>query len=134
MAPSSSYTFYLDKIAITTSAVCAFHCVTLPLLLGISPALGATIFGQEDFHTWLLWLVIPLSLVSLTLGCRSHKDWMVAGLGLAGLAILIMTATLGHDILGELGERIATLIGASAIAAGHLRNYSLCRRAQCAHE
>jgi hypothetical protein len=130
----ANYTPSLDKLAVSTSAICAVHCLSLPLLIGFFPALGATVFGQEAFHVWLLWLVIPLSAVALTLGCRTHKDWMVALLGVAGLAMLIIAALLGHDLLGEVGERIATLLGASAIAAGHLRNYTLCRRAKCAHE
>jgi len=130
----ANYTSSLDKLAVSTSAICAVHCLSLPLLIGFFPALGATIFGQEAFHVWLLWLVIPLSAVALTMGCRTHKDWTVALLGVAGLAMLIIAAALGHGVLGEFGERIATLLGATAIAAGHLRNYALCRRVNCAHE
>ena len=124
----------MDKLAVSTSAICAIHCLSLPLLVGFFPALGATFFGQEAFHVWLLWLVIPLSMVALTLGCRTHKDLWVAMLGTAGLTILIAAAAFGHDLLGETGERLATLLGATAIAGGHLRNYSLCRSANCAHE
>ncbi len=129
----SSITPVLDKYAISTSALCAVHCLCLPLMLGLFPALSTSIFGQELFHVLLLWLVIPLSLVSLTLGCKGHKNWYVALFGAAGLMVLILTATLGHDVIGESGERIATLLGAVLIAAGHLGNYSLCRQAECEH-
>ena len=129
----SNFTPVLDKYAISTSALCAIHCLCLPLFLAVFPALSTTLFGQELFHVLLLWLVIPLSLVSLSLGCKQHKSWFVALFGLTGLIVLILTAVLGHDVLGEFGERVATLIGASAIAAGHLRNYVLCRRARCVH-
>ena len=134
MKTISAYTPWLDKLAVSTSALCAIHCLSLPLLLGFLPALGTTIFGQESFHTMLLWLVIPLSLVALSMGCRKHKDLRVLLMGVAGLAVLIAAALMGHDLLGETGERVMTLIGASAIAVGHLRNYSLCRGVQCAHE
>jgi len=127
----STYTPAIDKLAISTSAICAVHCLCLPLLLSFFPALGATFFGNEAFHVMLLWVVIPLSFVALTLGCRTHKDRAVALLGLAGLTVLIFTATLGHDLLGEGGELIATLVGATMIAAGHVRNYMLCRSAKC---
>jgi len=122
-----------DRFAISASAICAIHCLTLPLLLAVFPALGASIFGQEAFHQLLLWLIIPLSLFSLTLGCKRHKDLYVALLGVIGITILILTATLGHDVLGEFYERVATLIGAAAIATAHIRNFSLCRRADCKH-
>jgi|TARA_B110000467_G_scaffold94888_1_gene85774 hypothetical protein len=127
----SRHTPLLDKFAVTTSALCAVHCLGLPVLLSVFPAVAASIFGQELFHVLLLWLVIPLSLVALTLGCRKHKSLQVAVMGLIGLTFLIIAATLGHDLLGEAGERIATLIGAVAIAAGHMRNYALCRRVDC---
>lgn len=127
----SRHTPLLDKFAVSTSALCAVHCLALPLLLGVFPALGASIFGQESFHVLLLWLVIPLSAVALTLGCRKHKSLLVAAAGVTGLIFLILAATLGHD-LGEAGERIATVIGAIAIAFGHTRNYILCRRIDCA--
>lgn len=132
MLKLSNITPFLDKYAISTSAICAIHCLCLPLILSVFPALSTSIFGQELFHVLLLWLVIPLSLISLSLGCKRHRSWLVAVLGLSGLVVLILTATIGHDGLGEIGERIATLTGASLIATGHLRNYKLCRQSACA--
>lgn len=127
----SRFTPVLDKCAVSTSVICAVHCLCLPIILSVFPALGATIFGKESFHVILLWLVIPLSFVALSMGCRKHKSWIVALFGLTGLTFLIIAASLGHDVLGETGERFLTLIGAVAIAVGHLRNYTLCRRANC---
>lgn len=121
----------LDKYAILTSSICAIHCLSLPLIVGVFPALSTSIFGQEQFHVLLLWLVIPLSLVSLTLGFKQHHSGLVALLGLSGLTVLILAGTIGHDTLGEAGERIATLLGATLIAAGHLRNYKLCKQSKC---
>ncbi|NBP74157.1 MAG: MerC domain-containing protein [Alphaproteobacteria bacterium] len=133
MKALTRYTPYLDKFAVSTSAICAIHCLCLPFLLVVFPALGASIFGQEFFHVLLLWLVIPLSAVALTMGCQKHKSWVVALLGLAGLSVLVAAALLGHEGLGEGGERAATLVGAVLIASGHLRNYILCRRVDCAN-
>ena len=125
------YTPALDKIAVSTSAFCAIHCLCLPVLLGVFPAVGATVFGQESFHVMLLLLVIPFCVIALSLGCREHKDWLVGALGVIGLSVLIAAALFGHDLLGEAGERGATLLGAAAIAAAHIRNYMLCRRTEC---
>ena len=60
MFNSPSFTPILDKYAISTSAVCAIHCLSLPVLLGLFPALSASIFGQELFHVLLLWMVIKI--------------------------------------------------------------------------
>lgn len=131
MPKLSNISPFLDKYAISTSAICAIHCLCLPLILGVFPAVSTSILGQELFHVLLLWLVIPLSLISLSLGCKRHRSWVVAFLGLTGLTVLMLTATIGHDGLGEIGERLATFIGASLIAAGHLRNYKLCQQSTC---
>ena len=133
MLDLAKYSFILDKFAVSASALCAVHCLFLPLLIGVFPAFGTTIFGQESFHALLLLLVIPLSVVALTIGCRQHKSWLVAVFGISGLGILIFAAAYGHDVLGHDGERLATLIGACAIALGHVLNYRLCRRTQCAY-
>ena len=133
MIINSRYIPLLDKFAVTTSAFCAIHCLCLPVILALFPALGATFFGEESFHVLLLWLVIPLSLVALSMGCRKHNSTVVALLGLGGLSVLAATAMLGHSVLGETGERIITLLGATAIAAAHLKNYALCRRVDCDH-
>lgn len=129
----ASVSTLLDKFAISASAICAIHCLTLPLLVAVVPAISATFFGEERFHQMLLWIVIPMSAIALTLGCRQHKDRAVALLGVVGLLVLIGVGIWGHDVLGELGERIGTLVGSSAIAASHLRNYVLCRNAEHEH-
>lgn len=133
MIDISKHSFFLDKFAVSTSALCAIHCLFLPIILSVFPAVGSTIFGQESFHLWLLILVIPPSLVALFIGCRQHKNWLVAILGVSGISILIFTAIYGHDVLGHDGERTATLIGVSVIAIRHLQNFRLCRQQQCSY-
>ena len=92
---------------------------------------GRNAVRTEAFHVYLLGLVLPLSIVALLMGCRKHRSRMVALLGFAGLTVLVIAASLGHDGLGETGERAATLAGSTLIALGHLRNFSLCRRMDC---
>ena len=40
----------LDKFAISSSTLCAIHCVALPFIVGVFPAIGASIFADEAFH------------------------------------------------------------------------------------
>ena len=133
MLSLSRKSLILDKFAVSTSALCAIHCLFLPAVLSVFPAIGTTIFGQESFHMWLLICVIPLSLIALTMGCKQHKSWLVVILGFMGISILIFTAAYGHEILGHAGESTATLMGVSVITLGHLQNYKLCRHINCKH-
>ena len=104
----------------------------LPVLLGVFPALGVSIFGNEKFHEMLLWAVVPMTAISLFIGCKKHKSFSIAALGILGLIVLITTAILGHDGLSESTERILTLCGASIIAIAHIRNFRQCRDVMCA--
>lgn len=131
--PSITPSQWLDRLAVSVSSLCALHCLTLPLMLVLAPALGASFVGDEAFHRSLLLLVIPLSLVALWLGCRQHKDNWVWAYGALGLSIMVFAAFWGHDLVGESGEKILTLIGAATLAAGHIRNHALCRKAHCDH-
>jgi hypothetical protein len=130
----TQYVGLADKFAISTSTLCAMHCIALPFLVSVFPALGATIVSDEIFHLWMLSAVIPFSAVGLVLGCRKHKNFTILGAGVVGLLTLIFAAFFGHDIFGDAGERGATLLGAIIIAWAHLKNFSLCRSSQCEHD
>jgi len=120
---------WADKAAISLSVLCAIHCLALPLVVALLPAVAASGFEDERFHVWLVLVVIPVSVVALTLGCRRHRQLGVLPLGLFGLLLLCVTPLLGHDILGESGEKALTLAGAGLIAASHVNNFLLCRAA-----
>lgn len=120
-----------DKTAIGLSTLCAIHCLMLPVAIVMLPSLLATSFGDESFHQWLLLAVIPSSAIALTLGCRKHGRWGVVTTGVLGLSVLVFTAFFGHDLLGELGEKVASIAGALLIVAGHLQNHLACRAGRC---
>lgn len=123
-----------DKFAVSSSTLCALHCIALPFLIGVFPAIGASFLADENFHYWLLGLVVPSSAFGLLLGCRKHKNFAILGAGCFGVAILILAALFGHDFIGENGERLATLFGATIIASAHIYNFKLCRSSNCAHD
>ena len=118
-----------DKAAIGLSLACALHCLMVPLLLALFPS--ATLLGLEDerIHLGLLALIIPVSVFSLTLGCRLHRNLTLVGVGVAGICILVFSALLAHDIGGESLETAGTVLGSSIVALSHALNFKLCRSA-----
>ena len=121
----------LDRMAISASMLCALHCLVTPLLLIAVPVISSTLLADDEFHKILVMFVLPVSLVALFIGCHRHKDRIVLVLGGLGLIALVSIAYLGHDLLGEVGEKVATVISGVILAIGHLRNYRLCRRDGC---
>lgn len=121
----------LDKLAIGLSLACSLHCLLLPVSLVLLPALASTTLGDEQFHRWMLLAVLPTSLIALTIGCMKHLNFSVIAITLPGLALLLLAAFFGHDMLGETGEKAVMLVGATLVALGHFRNQSLCKRHRC---
>ena len=124
----------LDKAAIGLSALCAIHCLLLPVALVVLPSLAVLPFDDEHFHQLLVVVVLPTSLFALGMGCRRHHQWRIFAWGGAGLLVLTLAALLGHEILGEHLEKVVTLTGTSLVAAGHFMNYRRCRAVNCQHE
>ena len=123
----------LDKIALSTSIFCAMHCLFLPVFLLFFPTINLGQFGDESFHSMLLYLIIPVSLIALLIGCKEHKRYFILFYGFIGISILFSTAIWGHDFFGETLEVIFTLIGTSIVSYGHIKNQKLCREKNCHH-
>ncbi len=123
---------HIDKISIGLSALCAVHCLVLPVFAGVLPALAATA-SHSYFHMLMLLLVIPLSGLALGAGWLRHRDGAVLTLGVVGVGLMVLAVTVGHDLLGHDGERWATLAGSFILATGHFRNFRQCRPSDGCH-
>ena len=124
----------MDAAAIVLSGVCMLHCLALPIALTILPIVNVTLLDETTFHLIMMVVILPISLIALTIGCRQHKDKLTLILGSVGLGILTITAIFGHDLLGLSGERIVTSTGGLILAAAHIQNYLCCRNDHCEHE
>jgi len=80
---------WLDSLAIGIAAVCAVHCLLLPLILVLVPIFTTSFFAHRMFHVWMLLLVLPTTGLAVFTGCRKHKDKWVAGLSALGVAFLL---------------------------------------------
>lgn len=124
----------LDGLAVILSGTCMVHCLALPVLVTLFPIVQGSLLEEQYFHLIMLGLILPTSLIALTVGCRKHKDPVTMALGAAGLVTLTVTALIGHEIFGVLGERIVTTIGGLILASAHIQNYRCCRKEDCQHD
>jgi hypothetical protein len=121
----------LDQSAIAFSGLCMIHCLLTSVLFIIFPVLGATLVTVEKFHQFLLWFVLPVSLLALLLGYFRRKDKLALLLGLAGLSQMSVAAIFGNEFFSELSEVVITPLGSLILIAGHIRNYQICRCNEC---
>ena len=125
---------YLDRIGVFLSATCLLHCLTLPVMLTIAPMTQTGLLDEQTFHLVLLWFILPVSLISLGIGCRQHKDLLILLLGGTGLSLLLFAGLVGHSVLTPTTERGVTIVAGLILAAAHLRNFKICRATNCDHE
>ncbi len=123
-----------DWLGIVASTACAMHCVLVPVLLVTGTVLPASILAGDFFHLAMIWIILPAAIVAFGIGCRQHKDRWVLVLGVAGLTGIVASATVLHDLVGEGGERVGTLLSGALLVFAHYRNFRLCRSADCARE
>ena len=116
-----------DKAAISLSLLCATHCLILPIAVSLYPSAVLMALQDEKVHFALLVFVIPISIFSLTMGCKKHRQSFILGLGMTGILLLVMSALFGDDFGGPPLEVAGTLAGSTVIALSHALNFKLCR-------
>lgn len=149
---------WLDHLAIGMAAVCAVHCLLTPILVIALPIIATSFFVHEDFHLWMILLVLPTTSFAIFMGCRKHKDRWVAALSAIGLSILFFalmhermhtaahaepTAHAAHceSCARDLSEEPIPMhagawfntFGGLLLGSAHVRNFRLCRKSHCAH-
>ena len=120
-----------DKSAIALSFLCALHCLLLPAAIVLYPSTLGSLPGHESVHFALLFLVIPVSAYALIKGGKVHKSRKVFITGISGLLVLVSAVILGHDMLGEIGEKILTVLGSIIVIIAHVQNHLICRATDC---
>ncbi|OZB04116.1 MAG: MerC protein [Idiomarina sp. 34-48-12] len=112
----------LDKTGMWVTTLCALHCLLLPVILPMLSLIGLSFIGEELLERVILGTSIVLGLVALISGIRKHARFYPLVLLVAGGFIYWH-----KDSLGEMGEPIIILLGASLIIAAHWVNLRLVR-------
>lgn len=123
------------------AAVCAVHCLLTPILVIALPIIATSVFVHEDFHLWMILLVLPTTSFAVFMGCRKHKDRWVAILSVIGLSVLVVSLVyerMHHAAhIGVVepthAEAWFNTLGGLLLASAHVRNYRLCRKSHCEH-
>ncbi|WHO37731.1 MerC domain-containing protein [Sphingobium sp. AP49] len=119
---------WLDGFAICASALCTIHCLGLPLLFALLPAIAARIDPGESFHLLMLAIAVPTSLFALLQGWRRHRGALPVIAGLAGLSLMTVGALVART---PLAETLWTVGGSALLAGAHMRNWCRGLRAAC---
>jgi hypothetical protein len=94
------------------------------------PSTLLVFMSDESIHKALLFAIVPVGAYALSFGYKSHKKLYVVAVAVAGMVLLVSTGLLEHEVLGERGEVLLTLVGSSLIVFGHIQNVKLRKQAQ----
>jgi len=111
---------WLDGFALCASSLCTLHCLGLPLLFALLPALAGRVDPGESFHLIMLALAVPTSLFALMQGWRRHGANGLLCMGVAGLTFMAAGA-LATD--SRLAETALTVMGSLMLAGAHILNW-----------
>ena len=111
---------YYDGAAIGASVLCLIHCLLLPVLIILLPALAAFLTVPEAFHLWALVFAAPASALTLGTAYGLHRSVKPALIVFPGVVLLALGALVA---LSESMETALTVVGALLLAIGHALNW-----------
>lgn len=118
---------FADLLGITLSLTCLVHCLALPLLILLAPALGTWIAMPEWVHEAILMLALPAATFAMKDGWRRHGRALPAMLAAAGVGFLAAGLAAHEGWLAlpdpESTDRLLTSLGAVALVTAHLLNW-----------
>ena len=117
----------VESMAIAGAVACLAHCIALPVVVALLPALASVVPVPTTLHLALLLFAVPTTLLALVVGYRWHRWPVPSLLGAGGLVLL------GVGVLrfGETPAEVPlTVLGSLAIAAAHLANWRYRRLAR----
>jgi len=119
-AKNFSISVIWDKLGLSLSALCAIHCLFVPVILALLPLSPVALTIEHWLHPIFVLLIAPTVFYAAR---RSHYNRKIVYLLSFGLILIIIGWLAGDYWLGELFETIATLIGSIVLIVGHWLNY-----------
>lgn len=120
--PAKKFTISIiwDKLGLSLSALCAIHCLFVPVILALLPLSPVALTIEHWLHPIFVLLIAPTIFYAAR---RSHYNKKIVSLLSAGFILIIIGWLAGDYWLGELFETIVTFIGSIVLIAGHWLNY-----------
>ncbi|MBS3895688.1 MerC domain-containing protein [Silanimonas sp.] len=113
---------WYDRLGISAATLCVIHCATLPLTIGLLPALGLSVLASHGFELVFLGMSTTFAVLSVAHSLRFHGRFHAWGLLLLGLGILY-----GERLVPAIHEQpvphaIVMSLGGLLVAVAHAVN------------
>ena len=113
----------LDRIAIASSILCAFHCAILPILITVSAWAGLQYFRNPLIEWGFIILGITLFYVSIWRNLKRHNSKAIKVFAILGVVFLIASR---FKVVSNF-EVYLTCLGSFFLVCAHLKNIKCLR-------
>jgi MerC mercury resistance protein len=121
-----------DYWGVLVSGLCVIHCLAVPIVILLFPALGLSMFPQEDMtHAVLLAFILGVAGIAFFTGYRVHGNWRPVAWLVAGLILVIFATFFVHKHFGHQFEPLFAIAGSLCLIRAHYLNHK-CKK--CEHE
>lgn len=137
MALSNKHLRLFDRLGFSASTLCAIHCVAMPFVVSVLPALGLSFLGGGVFELVMIATSIVIASFSLGSSYRVHGKLNALMIMTSGAMLLIFNF-FGHESHSPLVETLhpyLAALGGLMIAGAHWINMRLCKSCEvCEHD
>jgi len=116
-----------DMVGIGLSLLCLVHCLALPVLIALAPAILRGLPGDDVTHRSLAVAIGFVGFLAFRSGYKVHRRRWVLAAFITGLLLVSIAAVLGDEVLTGYGEAAVTVCGGLLLVTAHLVNRSFCR-------
>lgn len=114
----------LDRAGMWASALCAIHCIALPMLVAISAFSGLAFLDDPRVENVIITVSILLGTSSLLPSYfKHHRKIFPILILLFGFFFIGLSRFMMHVC-----EQVLVSAGAALVASAHFLNYRLCRK------
>lgn len=109
-----------DYVGIGLSSACVLHCLAMPAFILLWPSLSAAHL-EDRTHDILIWLVVPLAIITSWRVLRSKTHRLSPIIILAGLGLIVFGLdTHAHELSFE--SNMPSIFGSILIVTSHALN------------
>ncbi|HRG22017.1 MAG TPA: MerC domain-containing protein [Saprospiraceae bacterium] len=116
---SSFFKLNLDFAGMAASAICAIHCMAMPLILSLGVAHSGHLFHDHTFDIAVIAIGIVIASISLISDFKKHRSFFPLGLVIVGFSVLTYGLTHGHGGI----HLWISLLGSALVSSAHFINW-----------
>jgi hypothetical protein len=112
---------HLGHVGNCASFACAIHCIAMPFVISVLPALGMAWLATKKAEIAVLSVAIGFSIMSLCWGYTTHKSFKAFAFIVAGSMWFYMA-------MDDMRHHLAySLVGGGCLVAANIWNRRLCK-------